>query len=155
MSKIVGIGDMATGSGDDVLSVVGVGSCVIVCLYDNKVKAGGMVHILIASSDGLPYKPSNPSKIGEFAIPALIEELKRKYAVRNPVAKLVGGASLFQSSNLKIGYNNVVEVKKILEKYDIKVIAEEVGGNEGRKVKFYPGSGIVEVRTTSGREVVL
>lgn len=155
MKGVVGIGELVTGSGEDVFKVLGVGSCVIVCLYDEEVKAGGMAHILLASSNGLPYKVSNPNKIGEFAIPALINELRTRYGAKKIVAKIVGGASLFQDSKLKIGYNNILGVKEILERYSIPVVGEDVGGNEGRKVKFYPGKGVVEVIRASGKEVVI
>ena len=47
--------------------------------------------------------------------------------------------------NDSMGEKNVNMAKEILEKNGIKVIAEEIGGNHGRSLKFHLDTGIVTV----------
>ena len=74
---------------------------------------------------------------------------------RNMVAKLVGGARMFLSSddsNPGIGGQNIMSIKHILKREQIPVIGENTGGNYGRSVEFYLDSGKVTVKAI-GREV--
>jgi len=127
----------------------GLGSCVVVTLYDTERKLGGLAHIMLPDSKNLngdhpPYKCANT------AIATLIKELRTMRATpRDMVAKLVGGAKMFLSSDglsPGIGEQNIISVKNILKRKRIPVIGENTGGNYGRSVEFYLDSGKVMVR---------
>ena len=133
----------------------GLGSCVVLTLYDTKWKLGGLAHIMLPDSNSLNgYHP--PYKCADTAIATLIKGLRSMRAnPRNMVAKLVGGAKMFLSnddSNPGIGGQNIISVKHILKRRRIPVIGENTGGNYGRSVEFYLDSGKVMVRAI-GREV--
>ena len=133
----------------------GLGSCVVLTLYDTKWKLGGLAHIMLPDSNSLNgYHPTY--KCADTAIATLIKELRSMRASpRNIVAKLVGGAKMFLSSddsNPGIGGQNIISVKCILKRKRIPVIAENTGGNYGRSVQFYLDSGKVMVRAI-GKEV--
>ena len=132
----------------------GLGSCVVVTLYDAKQKLGGLAHIMLPHSNSLNgYYP--PYQCADTAITTLIKELRSMRASpRDMVAKLVGGAKMFLSSddfNPGIGEQNITSVKNILEQKRIPLIAENTGGNYGRNVEFYLDSGRVMIKAI-GRE---
>jgi len=137
-----------------IISSSGLGSCVVVTLYDTRRKLGGLAHIMLPDSSSLNgYHP--PYQCADTAIAALIKGLRSMRASpQDVVAKLVGGARMFISSDdfgPGIGGQNLISVKRILKRRRIPVIAENTGGNYGRSVEFYLDSGKVMVRAI-GRE---
>jgi len=132
----------------------GLGSCVVVTLYDAERKTGGLAHIMLPDSNNLNGYHS-PYQFADTAIATLIKELRTMRATpQGMVAKLVGGAKMFLSSddsNPGIGGQNIISVKCILKRKRIPVIAENTGGNYGRSVEFYLDSGKVMVKAI-GRE---
>ena len=133
----------------------GLGSCVVLTLYDTERKLGGLAHIMLPDSNNLNgYHPAY--KCADTAIATLIKELRSMRATpQNMVAKLVGGAKMFLSSDdfsLGIGEQNITSVKLILKRKRIPVIGENTGGNYGRSVEFYLDSGKVIVKAI-GQEV--
>ncbi len=150
----VTMGGGAVTTAPDIILSSGLGSCVVLTLYDSKRKLGGLAHIMLPDSISLNgYHP--PYKYADMAITRLIKELRSMRASpRNMVAKLVGGAKMFLSSDdfgPCIGEQNIISVKHILERKRIPVIAENTGGNYGRSVEFYLDSGKVMIRAI-GRE---
>ncbi len=138
-----------------IISSSGLGSCVVVTLYDTKRKLGGLAHIMLPDSNSLNgYHPAY--QCADTAIASLIKELRIKRATPSDmVAKLVGGARMFISSDDSspgIGEQNIISVKCILKRKRIPLIAENTGGNYGRSVEFYLDSGRVTVKAI-GQEV--
>lgn len=137
---IIGIGDYAVVRDHTPISTVGLGSCVGVVLYDPSTNVSGMSHIM------LPQMGQKQDKIGKYAdtaIPALIEEMKKAGAnVNRMKAKIAGGASLFDftDDNLQIGLRNAEAVKSKLKEYHIQISNEDLGGNRGRTITFFPES---------------
>ena len=132
----------------------GLGSCVVVTLYDTERKLGGLAHVMLPDSDSLNgYHP--PYQCADTAIAALIKELRTIRArPLDMIAKLVGGAKMFLSGDdlsPGIGEQNIISVKYILKRKRIPVIGENTGGNYGRNVEFYLDSGKVIVKAI-GRE---
>jgi len=150
----VSMGRGAVTTAPHIILSSGLGSCVVVTLYDTKRKLGGLAHIMLP--DSISLNGSHPAyKCADTAIATLIKELRSMRASpRDMVAKLVGGAKMFLSSDdfgPGIGGQNILSVKRILTRRRIPVIAENTGGNYGRSVEFYLDSGKVMVRAI-GRE---
>jgi len=150
----VSMGKGAVTAAPHVILSSGLGSCVVVTLYDTERKLGGLAHIMLPDSSSLNgYHP--PYKCADTAIATLTKELRSMRASpRNMVAKLVGGAKMFLSSDdfsPGVGKQNITSVKRILKQKRIPVIGENTGGNYGRNVEFYLDSGKVMVRAI-GRE---
>jgi chemotaxis protein CheD len=64
--------------------------------------------------------------------------------------KIVGGANMFPHLNnpsIGVGRMNIEAVRKKLEKEDIKLVGEAVGGSVGRSVEFSTATGGASVRT--------
>jgi Chemotaxis protein; stimulates methylation of MCP proteins len=66
-------------------------------------------------------------------------------------AKIAGGAQMFTFANatdiMRVGERNVEAVKTVLKKIDIKIVAEDTGGNYGRTVELKLDTGIYRVKT--------
>lgn len=125
------------------------GSCVAVCLWDVVAAVGGMNHYL------LPEVLSG-SGSARFARPAFEQLLQRLGALgarrERLQAKLFGGASLgvAASSAPAIGTRNVEVARRLLSDGRIPIVAEDVGGQCGRKLIFETASGGAWVRRLRG-----
>ncbi|OQX86585.1 chemotaxis protein CheD [candidate division KSB1 bacterium 4484_87] len=122
------------------------GSCVSVCLWDPARKIGGINHFLLPFWNGLGL--ASP-KYGNIAIEKLIEKILRKGCnIENLRAKIFGGAAILQSANNEkhIGLKNIALAKEYLESKKIPIVASDVGGIFGRRIKFNTSTGVVLVK---------
>ena len=131
------------GKSPDVLETL-LGSCVGICIHDRSTGLGSLSHVGLSNSRG---KESSPGKFAHTAI----EEMRRQLLHRggNPLtltAKIVGGATMFgKKSTRDVGEANIQAVKAELEKHKIPLLAEHVGGEKGRIIRFSLKDGSVEV----------
>jgi len=138
------------------LITVGLGSCVGIALYDAENKVGGLSHILLSFSHQFAGRSNsfNPAKFADTAIPLLVEKMEKIGGKRSRFkAKIAGGSQLFVFNNSggpSIGEKNVEAVREILKKMGIPLLAEDVGGNFGRTMRFFVDTGKVLI-TTVGR----
>jgi len=123
------------------------GSCISVCLWDDKAGVGGINHYLLPSPVGAAE--ATP-RFGTIAIPRLIDRLlelgSRKADLR---AKLFGGASMITElgrDERRLGDENATLADDILVAEGIPVVARDVGGHHGRKVVFQTDDGTAWVR---------
>ncbi len=118
------------------------GSCVSVCLYDGKLKVGGINHYMLPFWNG---EGLESPRYGNIAINRLIEELVKFGSSRtNMVAKIFGGGKVLNDVNsFHIGERNIAVAYKILGEEEIPVIASSTGGDRGRKIIFNPLTGVV------------
>ncbi len=122
------------------------GSCVSVCLWDPVRKIGGINHFLLPFWNNA--EPASP-KYGDVAMEKLIERLIRDGGkIENLQAKIFGGAAVLQKVNHEkhIGLKNIALAKSLLESNKIPVVASDVGGTLGRRIKFNTNTGIVLVK---------
>jgi len=154
--KIIGIGEYIVDKNSAILVTLGLGSCVAVCLRDKKSLIGGLVHVMLPQS----RDDKKDTKIGKYAdtgIKAVIDGiLDLGGDVKYVEAKIAGGAAMFKNSNnsLNVGSKNVEAVKKILQENNIKIIAEDTGGNRARSVEFSIANGDLKVKKVGGGEKV-
>ncbi len=139
--KRVGIGEVKVDQGNVILSAYGVGSCIVITLYDEEKKIGGLAHCL------LPFGSVGSLKYPKGAIAEAIDQMLRIGARQEKiVAKIAGGATMFADfEKHAIGKKNVLQTRKELERLHIPIIAEDVFGNWGRSVVFKLENGAVEV----------
>lgn len=150
-STFIHVGEICVDNSPMSISTV-LGSCVAVCLYDPILQIGGMNHYL------LPFWNNNglqSPKFGNISIPLLIEKMIKKGSyIENLEAKIFGGAALniAVSKGLAIGEKNVTIAHEILQEHKIKIIAQDVGGSDGRKILFDLERGVVLLKYTSGEQ---
>lgn len=120
------------------------GSCVAICLWDTRLRVGGMNHFLLpASSEGHPAS----SRFADVATRTLLEML-RALGCRLPhlQAKIFGGASMFQKQDrhaISLGAKNVATALDLMSNAGIPVVVHETGGTHGRKIMLNTDDGIV------------
>lgn len=110
------------------------GSCVAVCLWDNKLKIGGINHFMLPlwNGEGL----ASP-KYGNIAIDKLVKKmLWYGSSVENLEAKIFGGGNIIESPNsmYNIGERNIEMAYSKIEEYGIKLLNSSTGGSRGRKI---------------------
>lgn len=147
----VGMADLNVCSPPDVLTTLGLGSCVGVVLYDPMIKVAGLAHIMLPDSTKIKNN-SNIAKFADTGILKLIEDMARIGArKKNLVAKLAGGAQMFSfkasSDLMRIGERNVQSCISILNSLKIRIVAQDTGENYGRTIEFYPETGELRIKT--------
>jgi chemotaxis protein CheD len=149
--KRVGIGEVMTAQAGTILAAYGVGSCVVIVLYEPVKKIGGLAHIL------LPVGPDNHTKYPKGAISELLKKFERCGAeLENIVAKIVGGSTMFEGfQQHAIGNRNVIQTREELGRLGIRIVAEDVFGNWGRTVIFDVSDGKVVVKSFKHGEKIL
>jgi chemotaxis protein CheD len=156
---VVKVADWAADRAGAVLVTLGLGSCVAVMLFDAKARVGAMAHVLLPSKS-LARDSHNPAKFPETAVPVLLERLSALGADRRRVvAKLAGGASMFAQlmtpGSIQMGERNIVACRNALRAAAVPIVAEAVGGDRGRTVRFHLDDGRVEIRTVGANALVI
>ena len=118
------------------------GSCVAACVWDPGLGVGGLTHFLLPA--GPERGPSSP-KFGNVAVVTLIEGLVR-FGGRPErfVAKVFGGACVLEpmrGRSRHLGLQNVEIALHLLAQHGIPVLAQDVGGDRGRKLIYHTDTG--------------
>lgn len=150
----VGIADLNIVKPPDVIRTSGLGSCVGVIIYDPLKQIAGLAHVMLPDSSLAKNGSLNIAKYADTAISELVNRLikdgARKLALK---AKIAGGSQMFQFSSgnevMRIGPRNVEAVKKKLSLLHIDIVAEDVGGNNGRTIEFDPKTNVLQIRTVN------
>lgn len=147
----VGMADYKVGRNPASLISYGLGSCVGIALYDSFAKVGGLAHIMLPDSTQA-RSAENPAKFADTALPLMLSEMLKLGATKSRViAKIAGGAQMFTFANatdiMRVGERNAEAVRLILKKIDIRIIADDTGGNYGRTVELKLENGIYRVKT--------
>lgn len=151
----VNMGQMHVLKAEGLLTTVGLGSCIGLTLYDPVTKVGGMAHVFLSQSRKPEEAARLPGKYADTAVPALIKLVVSAGAQRSRlVAKMAGGAHLFpnlSSGGKTVGDQNIAAVTQHLKTAGIPLLAQDVAGAHGRKMKMSVSSGVVVV-TAIGKE---
>ena len=114
------------------------GSCVATCIWDEVAGVGGMNHFLLPGDDGAS---SDQVKYGVNAMELLINGLLKEGALRSRLrGKLFGGAHVVQGLG-DIGAKNGAFAQRFLALESIPCVAQSLGGDRARRVRFWPTTG--------------
>jgi chemotaxis protein CheD len=132
-------GEFKVSNDKDVVLTTLLGSCVAACIRDPVTGIGGMNHFLLPGGDVGSSKDSE--RLGVHLMELLLNGLMRQGAQRDRLeAKLFGGARMMSGLS-DIGAKNADFAKKFLAYEGIKIVGGDTGGNQGRRIQFWPGSG--------------
>lgn len=159
MEKIipVGFGEYRISANPEgVLICFGLGSCVAVTMYDTGKKIGGMLHIVLPSTQGRLTK--TPARFADTGIPLLLEEMRKMGAEkRRTIVTMAGGAKIlklhYSLEPLDIGSRNVDVCLETLKQLGLRVHGQETGGTRGRTVRLYIKSGETFVRQRGEKQL--
>lgn len=147
----VGISEFKTAAAPAELVTYGLGSCLGITMFDPETGLGGLAHTLLPKPR-VGMDDSRKSKFVDSSIRLMVAELVEKGASKERLqAKLFGGANMFEAlqewSGESIGQRNINCARETLAELEIKVLAEDVGGNFGRTLVFSLESGKVAVKS--------
>jgi len=119
------------------------GSCISVCLWDDREGVGGMNHFMLPHYAGSGVQSA---RFGNVAMQELLDKIVdaggRKRFLR---ARVFGGACMFQQmkSAAHLGSKNAELALDFLSRHGIEVVQIDVGGDHGRKIRFNTDEGTV------------
>ena len=115
------------------------GSCVAACIRDPVARVGGMNHFLLPGGEVGSQKESE--RLGVHLMELLLNGLMRQGAHRDRLeAKVFGGARMMSGLS-DIGAKNAEFAKRFLAYEGVKIISGDTGGQQGRRIQFWPVSG--------------
>jgi len=155
--KLVKIADMQVGKSPQIIASYGIGSCVVISLYDPLKKIGGMLHFVLPEYNRKGNSPKNPLRYGNISIKLFIQRLEEAGGdKKRMVAKVAGGALMFpmliKNPETAIGKRNVEVAKQELENARIQIVGEDTGGEYGRSIELFLQSGKLKIRSYKGIE---
>jgi len=134
-------------TGEPMLLVTVLGSCVSLCLRDRDSGFGGMNHFMLP--EGQDRDGGASARYGAYAMELLINEILKRGAERGRLeAKLFGGgAVLADLASLNVGERNAEFALRYLHAEGIALVARDLLGPWPRKVYYFPASGRVRVKS--------
>lgn len=119
------------------------GNCVSVCLWDCVSRIGAMNHFLYPT---MKDAAEATTIYGNVAVFVLLKMMKHAGCRNeNLVAHILGGARSPLNQEETIGDKNVKIAKQYLNRREIEVVSEDVGGTIGRKIMFDTSTGHIAV----------
>lgn len=123
-----------------------VGSCIAFCVFDRRLRVGGMCHYAVCGIDVNPdSRKQRPFYYGMTAIEELLRLLKAHGCQRADLeVKIIGGFGVMPAlSDSHVGEKNIRCARKSCEKFGLQLVAERVGGDRGMKIRFDTATGEV------------
>lgn len=125
-------GEVKVVRGGELLNSSAVGSCVVVCMYEQTGPVAGMAHVLLPG-----YAPKRYCGCKTRYAAHAIEELVHAMAVQGAniadmSVAIVGGANVLKKPNDTIAKQNIESVVQLLAKRKLTVRAAAVGGTVRR-----------------------
>lgn len=142
----------AAGAPDHIVAL-GIGSCVVIVLYDAAACVGGIAHVMLPSPS-LARKVTEPGRFPQTALPVLLEKMAALGAQPGRLAaRLVGGASMFASlhppGTIRMGERNLVATRQALAAQAIPIVGEATGGDFGRSARLATADGVLEISSVA------
>jgi chemotaxis protein CheD len=122
------------------------GSCVSLCLWDASAHVGGINHYLLPTGVGAE---SQLERYGDRANELLLQRMLELGArVSRIKAKVFGGACVLVAfrKGSDFAERNVRTAMEFARERGIAVMADDVGGNRGRKLRFHTHDGTALIR---------
>ncbi|HEX8393364.1 MAG TPA: chemotaxis protein CheD [Longimicrobium sp.] len=135
-------------SGEPAAVTTILGSCVSVCLWDARLRVGGMNHFLLPNHAGMG---TASARFGCVAMRKLLDGM-RSLGCRTADldARVIGGACVVEAfrgtGEGHLGDRNAELALQALEHHGIRVTRCDVGGHRGRKLLFHTDEGTAAVR---------
>jgi chemotaxis protein CheD len=136
---------------DEAITTV-LGSCISACIRDPIANVGGMNHFMLPEDNSVrDVKAADgpvvlSTRYGSHAMESLINDLLKLGARRGRLEIKVFGGGRVLSAMTDIGARNIDFVISYLNLERLPIDAQDVGGDQPRKVVYFPTDGKVKVR---------
>ncbi|OFZ69879.1 MAG: hypothetical protein A2451_01215, partial [Bdellovibrionales bacterium RIFOXYC2_FULL_39_8] len=128
------------------------GPCVALCVFDLVKRVGGICQFKVPGDNSTWPVDATDNNQAIFAIPNLLREFKKRGSrPENLVLKLVGGTSAGKEQRLgKVivasGQENIKAAHELIASYNLKIVAESIGGQFGRQLRFFTETGEIQIK---------
>jgi chemotaxis protein CheD len=133
---------------DEAITTV-LGSCISACIRDPMLRIGGMNHFMLPEDNSVRDQRAPvglATRYGSNAMESLINDVLKLGALRERLEIKVFGGGRVLAHMADIGARNIDFVRNYLSTEGLHTNAQDVGGEEPRKVVYYPTEGRVRVR---------
>lgn len=129
---------------DDLVIMTVLGSCIAACIWDSRLRVGGMNHFMLPDGDA----GDGFGRYGSYAMELLINEMMKLGARRETMqAKIFGGGAVMAGfTSMNVGERNTKFVMDYLATEHIPVVSKDVLDIHPRKVCFFPVTGKAMVK---------
>ena len=125
------------------------GSCVSIVMWHEQLRIGGMCHYLLPSRAGARDDQPLDGRYGDEAMEMFMDAIRtactrpQEYQV-----KIFGGGNMFphykrRQGDMNVPIKNALAANELVERYQLNVIGENLGGIGHRHLIFDIGSGSV------------
>jgi chemotaxis protein CheD len=148
----VGIADCRVSADtEDTLITHALGSCLGITAYDGAARIGGLLHVMLPSSDLHPEKAlENPCMFVDTGFPLLLDRMRRRGALQPRLTiRVAGGARSREGAEtdmFQIGRRNFIMIRKMLWDTGMMLQSHDIGGTESRTVSLVVGNGEMRVK---------
>lgn len=163
LEKMVMPGEVWFGQGSRQVSTL-LGSCVAITLWHPETLSGGLCHYMLpergAAHRGVPARQLD-GRYGDEALALLLAAARRAgCAPAECEAKLFGGGRMFAgpsggSDALQVHLRNVEQAHRLARHHGLRVVAQHLGGQGYRQLRFDLHSGDVWMRFSPCEELDL
>ena len=128
---------------EDLVVMTVLGSCIAACIWDSRLRIGGMNHFMLPEGGG-----DTSGRYGSYAMELLINELVKMGSSREYMqAKVFGGGAVVAGmTSMNVGERNTKFVLDYLATERIPIVSKDVMDIYPRKVVFFPVSGKAMVK---------
>lgn len=134
-------------TGNDVMLVTVLGSCVSACIRDPVARVGGMNHFMLPDTEQ-SGAASESARYGSYAMEMLINELLKRGASRARLeTKVFGGGAVLPGFTVNnVGERNVRFVRQYLAAEGLPIAGEDLLDVVPRRVHYFPRTGRVMLK---------
>lgn len=132
---------------DEAITTV-LGSCVSACIRDPLMRVGGMNHFMLPEDTAAAFRApvGLATRYGSNAMESLINDVLKLGGLRERLEIKIFGGGRVLAHMTDVGARNIEFVRNYLSTEGLRTNAQDVGGEEPRKVIYYPAEGRVRVR---------
>jgi chemotaxis protein CheD len=151
VKQTVGVGDLKVSNREeDVLITYALGSCLGITLYDPVARVGGLLHVMLPSSENHQEKArQNPYMFVDTGVPRLFQECYKLGARKErSIIRVAGGAAAKneEEDSFQIGKNNFLMLRKLFWKNGVLIATQQVGGKDSRTLWLEMATGEVTLK---------
>jgi len=128
---------------EDIVIMTVLGSCIAACIWDSRLRIGGMNHFMLPEGGG-----DTSGRYGSYAMELLINELVKMGSSREYMqAKVFGGGQVISGfTTMNVGERNTKFVLDYLATERIPIVSKDVLDIYPRKVVYFPVTGKAMVK---------